>query len=834
MQKPRKRFLSAIVAVAMCLSQFAPVTAYAVESASGITQSEEAPKETDALSTTTTNSDSSATTPAPKSDVTDTASSASSDTSVTSDVSSEATSQAGSETTTAYANSAASDTGASTSTSSEASTTGSISEAAQAFIDAANALVSRKDEILTAANNFGLASKAWQADKENAVLDAMVTRRTEELDAVYDWEPIEDMYYSLSEDEQVAEPVMDAYLDMSDLYLQVCDRQENPVDNSGASAFDGGGSTTVIGDYQAITAAETGKQIAAGTGIQYTKISGQENVIRILPQTVTYTYGDSFKSKGLTIEYSTADSRTSQEVEKDIQAAIDGLSFIMYAPADGDGQNPTDIHCNAGTYPTYVDTGATSVTVNGLNYTIIDGSNLDSSKNIRNDTGVTINKRQIYIVPHTTYVTKGNTISQINYTVMDTNGGLVDGDLLPADVLTTENFDKDTTGSYKIILGSSAKSNTNYNIDIQPNTGDVYVVVSEKTLTLTPVFVFKGNDGVQTTGSKATRQYGQQNPQVDFVITGWSDTDKTNFEYKTNNEHKSNAVALKEMLGLSGEPTVVLPSITSAPGGYTVTIGNIQTNAPINGYNINLATATFEITKRNVTITNDQIDAIYGEAEKGKSSTITFDAVAYNGAAQAVASDKRIVAGSDITADDGVNKLVSMVLTTQRQDIDNKNVGEYPMTVEVPPACTAYYDVKVINSKYIIHPAMLTVTLDDLSAMYGAARSGKIKSIEGFKLNDTQASIGLTEDKLGFTMVDAAGNSGTPTTANVGEYTVSASVQGASQERWSSDWDPNADGKNYDRYDNYLVRFVNSKLTVTKRPIAINASRWACPRSICP
>lgn len=182
MQKPRKRFLSAIVAVAMCLSQFAPVTAYAVESASGITQSEEAPKETDALSTTTTNSDSSATTPAPKSDVTDTASSASSDTSVTSDVSSEATSQAGSETTTAYANSAASDTGASTSTSSEASTTGSISEAAQAFIDAANALVSRKDEILTAANNFGLASKAWQADKENAVLDAMVTRRTEELD----------------------------------------------------------------------------------------------------------------------------------------------------------------------------------------------------------------------------------------------------------------------------------------------------------------------------------------------------------------------------------------------------------------------------------------------------------------------------------------------------------------------------------------------------------------------------------------------------------------------------------------------------------------------------
>lgn len=820
MQKPRKRFLSAIVAVAMCLSQFAPVAAYAAESAgSGITQSEEAPKETapDAASTVS----SSATTTAPASDSAASSNAASSDNKAPAENASEATSTASTDSNTAVVDKTAAPS-ADENSDSTAAPSSTISEAAQAFIDAANAIVSRKDEILTAANNFGLASKAWQADKENAVLDAMVTRRSEELDAVYNWQPVEDMYYSLSEDEQVADPVMSAYLDMSDLYMQVCDRQENPVDNSGVSAFDGGGATTVVGNFQAITAAETGKQIAAGTSIQYTKIGGQDNVIRILPQTVTYTYGDSFKSNGLTVEYSTSDSRSTQEIEKDIQAAIDGLSFILYAPADGDGQNPTDVHCNAGSYPTYVDTGAVSVTVNGLNYTIIDGSNLDSSKNIRNDAGVTINKRQIYIVPHTTYVTKGNTISQINYTVMDTNGGLVDGDLLPADVLTTENFDKDTTGSYKIILGSSAKSNTNYNVDIQANTGDVYVVVSERTLTLTPVFVFKGNDGVTTTGAKATRQYGQVNPAVDFVITGWSDADKTNFEYKTNNEHKSNAVALKEMLGLSGEPTVVLPSITSAPGGYTVTIGNIQTDAPINGYNIQLATATFEITKRNVTITNDQIDAIYGESEKSKSSTITFDAVSYNGAAQAVSSEKRIVPGNTITADDGVNQLVAMVLTTSRQDPDNKNVGEYPMSVEVPPACTAYYDVKVINSKYIIHPAMLTVTLSNLSAMYGAARNGKIESIDGFKWNDTQDSIGLTDAKLNFTMVDAAGNSGTPTTADVGEYNVTASVQGASQERWSSDWDPNADGKNYDRYDNYLVRFVDSKLTVTKRPIAIN------------
>ena len=377
MQKPRKRFLSAIVAVAMCLSQFAPVAAYAAESAgSGITQSEEAPKETAPDAASTVNS--SATTTAPASDSAASANAASGDNKAPAENASEATSTASADSNTAVVDKTAAPS-ADENSDSTAAPSSTISEAAQAFIDAANALVSRKDEILTAANNFGLASKAWQADKENAVLDAMVTRRSEELDAVYNWEPVEDMYYSLSEDEQVADPVMSAYLDMSDLYMQVCDRQENPVDNSGVSAFDGGGATTVVGNFQAITAAETGKQIAAGTSIQYTKIGGQDNVIRILPQTVTYTYGDSFKSNGLTVEYSTSDSRSTQEIEKDIQAAIDGLSFILYAPADGDGQNPTDVHCNAGTYPTYVDTGAVSVTVNGLNYTIIDGSNLDSS-----------------------------------------------------------------------------------------------------------------------------------------------------------------------------------------------------------------------------------------------------------------------------------------------------------------------------------------------------------------------------------------------------------------------------------------------------------------------
>ena len=100
MQKPRKRFLSAIVAVAMCLSQFAPVAAYAAESAgSGITQSEEAPKETapDAASTVS----SSATTTAPASDSAASSNAASSDNKAPAENASEATSTASADSNTA-------------------------------------------------------------------------------------------------------------------------------------------------------------------------------------------------------------------------------------------------------------------------------------------------------------------------------------------------------------------------------------------------------------------------------------------------------------------------------------------------------------------------------------------------------------------------------------------------------------------------------------------------------------------------------------------------------------------------------------------------------------
>ena len=73
-----------------------------------------------------------------------------------------------------------------------------LSEAAQAFVDAVAALDSKG--ILTAINDWGLASQAWQADQSNADLTAALETATEASDAaaapVY---AAEDLYLALSD-----------------------------------------------------------------------------------------------------------------------------------------------------------------------------------------------------------------------------------------------------------------------------------------------------------------------------------------------------------------------------------------------------------------------------------------------------------------------------------------------------------------------------------------------------------------------------------------------------------------------------------------------------------
>lgn len=104
----------------------------------------------------------------------------------------------------------------------------SLSEAAQAFVDAVAAL--NREEILSAINAWGLASQAWQADKSNAELTAALDAATEASDVVA--APVyaaEDLYLALSDEEREIEAVKTAYSSLTALIISMQLAMQNPT-----------------------------------------------------------------------------------------------------------------------------------------------------------------------------------------------------------------------------------------------------------------------------------------------------------------------------------------------------------------------------------------------------------------------------------------------------------------------------------------------------------------------------------------------------------------------------------------------------------------------------
>ena len=104
----------------------------------------------------------------------------------------------------------------------------SLSEAAQAFVDAVAAL--DREEILSAINAWGLASQAWQADKSNAELTAALDAATEASDVVA--APVyaaEDLYLALSDGEREIEAVKTAYSSLTALIISMQLAMQNPT-----------------------------------------------------------------------------------------------------------------------------------------------------------------------------------------------------------------------------------------------------------------------------------------------------------------------------------------------------------------------------------------------------------------------------------------------------------------------------------------------------------------------------------------------------------------------------------------------------------------------------
>lgn len=116
-----------------------------------------------------------------------------------------------------------------------------LSAEAQSFISAVDAL--DRESILAAVNSWALASQAWQQDKENPNLIAALDEATVVSDeASAPVTAAEDLYLSLSEEEQANEAVVAAYSALAALVVTMQATVENPSVPSAGDGGDDGGS----------------------------------------------------------------------------------------------------------------------------------------------------------------------------------------------------------------------------------------------------------------------------------------------------------------------------------------------------------------------------------------------------------------------------------------------------------------------------------------------------------------------------------------------------------------------------------------------------------------
>ncbi|HET7034120.1 MAG TPA: MBG domain-containing protein [Thermomicrobiaceae bacterium] len=199
-------------------------------------------------------------------------------------------------------------------------------------------------------------------------------------------------------------------------------------------------------------------------------------------------------------------------------------------------------------------------------------------------------------------------------------------------------------------------------------------------------------------------------------------------------------------------------------GHYAISQGTLALN---DNYALTFNGADFEITKAPLTVTVDSFSRTYGEANPALSGTVTG-----------------VKNGDNITA------------TYSTPATETSPVASYPITATLvdPDGRLSNYDVTATGGTLQVTPALLTVTADDKSRVYGDANPSFRAGYSGFKNGETLATSDVTGSPdltTGATLTSPVGNY--PITAAAGTLTST----------------------------NYTFTFANGTLQVTKATLTI-------------
>ena len=254
---------------------------------------------------------------------------------------------------------------------------------------------------------------------------------------------------------------------------------------------------------------------------------------------------------------------------------------------------------------------------------------------------------------------------------------------------------------------------------------------------------------LNVTADNQTKVYGQANPTLTFTYSGFVNSETASV--------------------LSGTPSLTTTATaSSSAGGYTITAG-AGTLAASN-YTFNLVNGTLNITRATLTVTADDQVKVYGDANP--TLTVTYSGFANNETPSALSG--------------------APTLTTTATA--NSNAGSYPITITAGTLSSANYTFTLVDGTLTVDKAILTVTAEHKTKLYGAPNPPFTVTYSGFVNNDTANVLTGAID----ISTDATDSS------PVGVYTISTAVGTLAA-------------------DNYTISLVDSTLNVTTVALTVTA-----------
>lgn len=270
--------------------------------------------------------------------------------------------------------------------------------------------------------------------------------------------------------------------------------------------------------------------------------------------------------------------------------------------------------------------------------------------------------------------------------------------------------------------------------------------------TFTPGTLTIAKANLSVAAHNASRAYGADNPGLKAKITGFVNGDTA-------------------FTSVTGEAALTTAATAASPANnYPIAVapGTLSSaNYAFTGF----TDGTLTVTKAPLTVTADNLSRGYG----GANPTLT-------------AAIAGFVNGDTLdSATTGAPVLSTTAAITSAR-------GEYPIAVALGTLAAANYDFSLVNGVLTVTKAVLTVTADAKSRVYGADNPALTYTITGFLDGDNAAVV----NGVPALVTDATA------TSNAGDYDISVDTCGLLA-------------------DNYIFSAVNGTLTVGKAPLIVAA-----------